>query len=117
VAQASASISALRVDEPAGDVVGAVAADSAGVGVENVDAVEFDLEHDLGGGEQVDVGFAEDDEEVALGSRNGPEGSRQKTSGLIDTSLGSEYACLRYFITDVGSHRRGTTNSTTAGRQ
>ena len=52
------------VDEPAGDAFGAVAADFAGLGVEDVDAVDLDLV--LVGFErgQGDVGLAEDDEEV-----------------------------------------------------
>ena len=33
----------IGVDEPAGDALGVVAADVAGIGVEDIDAVEFDL--------------------------------------------------------------------------
>jgi hypothetical protein len=50
----------IGIDEPAGDAVGAVAADFAGVGVEDIDAVNFDLELVAGGGKDFDVGFAED---------------------------------------------------------
>ena len=50
------------VDEPAGDAFGAVGADFAGVGVEYVHAVGFDLYFSTIGIEDVDVGFAEDDE-------------------------------------------------------
>ena len=53
------------VDEPAGDAFGAVGADFAGVGVEYVHAVDLDLYFFTIGIEDVDVGFAEDDEEVA----------------------------------------------------
>ena len=59
------------VDEPAGDALGAVAADLAGVRVENVHAVYLDLEL-LGmdaanfNRDDVDVRLAEDDEEVSL---------------------------------------------------
>ena len=56
------------VDEPAGDAVGAVADDFAGVGFEDVDSVDFDLDPiaelavDL---DDVDVGFAKDHKQVA----------------------------------------------------
>jgi hypothetical protein len=57
----------VAVDEPAGDVVGLVAADFAGGWIEDVDAVDLDL--DLIGlsvgtscVKDVDVWFAEDDE-------------------------------------------------------
>ena len=52
------------VDEPAGDAVGAVAFDFAGAGVEDVDAVDPDLDLVVLRFEQIDVGLAEDDEEV-----------------------------------------------------
>lgn len=59
------------VNEPAGDAVGAMAADLAGVGVEHVHAIDLDLEllgctvgH--GHGQDVDIRLAEDDEEIAL---------------------------------------------------
>ena len=61
----------VAIDEPAGDVVGLVAADFAGGWIEDVDAVDLDL--DLIGlsvgtscVKDVDVWFAEDDEQVAL---------------------------------------------------
>ena len=54
------------VDEPAGDAVGAVAVDFAAVGVEDVDAVDLDADLAVFSVEDVDVGFAEDDEEVAF---------------------------------------------------
>ena len=54
------------VDEPAGNAFGAVAADFAGVGVEDVDAVDLDRDLAVAGVEDVDVGFAEDHEQVAL---------------------------------------------------
>lgn len=56
------------VDEPAGDAFGSVAADFAGVGVENVYSVDFDLYLVVSGIDDVDIGFAEDDEEVAFAS-------------------------------------------------
>src|SRR5690606_16999560 len=46
------------VDKPAGDAVGAVGADFASVGVEDVDAVDFDLVLVVVGGEYVDIRFA-----------------------------------------------------------
>ena len=54
------------VDEPAGDAFGTVAADFAGVGVEHIHAVDLDAYLSVFGFENVDVRFAEDDEEVAL---------------------------------------------------
>ena len=64
VADEEALLVVVGVDEPAGDAVRAVAAHLAGVGVEDVDAVDFDLELAVFGVENVDVGLAEDDEEV-----------------------------------------------------
>ena len=94
VAQASASISAFRVvfqrfvrvvgaekvgvadkealfvvvgiDEPAGDAIGAVAAHLAGVGVEDVDAVDFHADLFVSSIQDGDVGLAEDDEQIAF---------------------------------------------------
>ena len=54
------------VDKPAGDAVGAVGADFAGVGMEDVHAVDFDLDLIIFRVENIDVGFAEDDEQIAL---------------------------------------------------
>ncbi len=54
------------VDEPARDAFGAVGADFSRAGVENVDALDFDDELAFRGRGKVDVGLAEDDEEVAL---------------------------------------------------
>ena len=59
------------VDEPAGDAVGAVADDFAGLRLEDVHAVDLHLNLAglavvLGGVEDVDIRLAEDDEEVAL---------------------------------------------------
>ena len=66
VADEEALLVVVAVDEPAGDAVGAVAADLAGVGVEHVDAVDLDLDLSVLGVEEVDVRLAEDDEEVAF---------------------------------------------------
>ena len=54
------------VDEPAGYAFGSVAADFAGVGVEDVHAVDADSYLSVFGVEDVDVRLAEDDEEVAF---------------------------------------------------
>ena len=54
------------VDEPAGYAFGSVAADFAGVGVEDVHAVDADSYLSVFGVENVDVWLAEDDEEVAF---------------------------------------------------
>lgn len=54
------------VDKPAGDAFGPVAADFTGVGVEDVDAVDFDLDLSVFSIKDVDVGFTEDDEQVAF---------------------------------------------------
>jgi len=66
VADEEAFFVVVGVDEPAGDAVGAVAADFSGVGVEDVYAVDFDLNFVVFGVENVDIRFAEDDEEVAF---------------------------------------------------
>ena len=65
------SLVVVGVDEPASDALGAVAPDLARVRVEDVDAVDLDLEL-LGSfpvapdREDVDVGLPEDDEEIPL---------------------------------------------------
>ena len=71
VADEEALLVIVGIDKPAGDALGAVAADLAGVGVENVHAVYLDLE--LFGmdaanfnRDDVDVRLAEDDEKVSL---------------------------------------------------
>jgi len=61
----------VAVDEPAGDGVGFVAADFAAGGIEDIDAVDLHLDlvgFSIGAGliEQVDVGFTEVHEQVAL---------------------------------------------------
>ena len=66
VADEEAFLVVIGIDEPAGDAVSVVTADLAGVGVEHVDAFDFDLYLTVIRIEDVDVGFAEDDEEVAL---------------------------------------------------
>lgn len=69
------------VDEPAGDALGAVAPDLAGVRVENVDAVDLDPDLAVLGGEDVDVGLSEDDEEVALAGVSSGLTRRRTRSG------------------------------------
>jgi len=66
VADEEAFFVVIGIDEPAGDAVGVVAADFAAVGVEDVDAVEFDLPEVVFEGDEVNIGFAEDDEEVGF---------------------------------------------------
>src|ERR1700733_11104469 len=66
VAGEEAFLVVLGIEEPAGDAVGSVAADFAGGGVEDVDAFDPDLNPAFGRGDQVDIGLAEDDEEVAF---------------------------------------------------
>ena len=66
MAHEEALLVVVGVDEPAGDTVSAVTADFAGVGVEYVYASNLDLDLTVIHVEDVDVGFAEDDEEVAF---------------------------------------------------
>lgn len=47
-------------------------ADFAGIGMEHVDAVDLDPDLTVVGVEDVDVGFAEDDEQVVLCCRKSP---------------------------------------------
>ena len=57
----------VRVDEPGGDALGVAGADVAGVGVEHVDAIDLDDERGHPSCvDDVDVGLAEHDEQVAL---------------------------------------------------
>ena len=62
VADEEAFFVVVGVDEPAGDAFGAVAADFAGVGMKDVDAVYLDLDAATVNWKDVDVGFTEDDE-------------------------------------------------------
>lgn len=66
VADEKAFAVVVGVDEPAGDVVGFAGDDFAGGGVEDVDAVHFDAVAAVRVFQEIDIGFAEDDEEVAL---------------------------------------------------
>ena len=54
------------VDKPTGDALGTVGSHLAGVGMEHVHAFYLDAQLAVPRGENVDIGFAEDDEEVAL---------------------------------------------------
>ena len=58
----------VRVDEPAGDAVGAVAADFASRRVEHVHALHVHAERAVVYVQNLDVGLAEDDEEVTFAS-------------------------------------------------
>ena len=53
------------VDKPAGDLVGVARSNFAGLGMEDIDSVDFDLNFAVVSIEDIDVGFSEDDEEVA----------------------------------------------------
>ena len=66
VADEEALLVVVGVDEPAGDAVGAVAPHLAGVGVEDVHAVNPHADGVAAVLQDVDIGLAEDDEEVAL---------------------------------------------------
>jgi len=66
VADEEAFFVVVGVDEPAGDAFGAVGSDFAGLGVEDIDAVDLDLDLAVVGFEDVDIRLAEDDEQVAL---------------------------------------------------
>jgi len=54
------------IDEPAGDAFGAVTADLAGIGVEDIDTVDLDLDLAVFGVEDINIRFTEDDKEVAF---------------------------------------------------
>ena len=54
------------VDEPARYSICTVAADFAGVGVEHIDAVDLDPDVAVGAVQNGNIGFAEDDEQVAF---------------------------------------------------
>jgi len=66
MADEEAFLVVVSVDKPAGNTFRTVAADFAGVGVEDVYAVDFDLDFSAFGIKNIDIGFAEDDEEVAF---------------------------------------------------
>ena len=54
----------IGVDEPAGDFVGVAALDFAELRLEDVHSVDLDSDLAVVVGEEFDIGFAEDDEEV-----------------------------------------------------
>lgn len=66
MADEEALLVVIGVDEPGSDAFHVVGADFAGGGVEDVDAVDLDLDLAAGRIEDFHVWFAEDDEEVAL---------------------------------------------------
>jgi hypothetical protein len=66
VADEETLVVVIRVDKPAGDSFGTVAADLAGIGMEDIDAVDFYQELAVNGREDIDVRFAEDHEQIAL---------------------------------------------------
>lgn len=66
VADEEALLVVVGVDEPAGDAVGSVALDLARARVEDVNALDSNAQHVIGIRFQFDVGFAEDNEEIAL---------------------------------------------------
>jgi hypothetical protein len=53
------------VDEPTGDTVGSTRFDFAGLGTEYVHTVDFDFNLPIACIGNLDIGFAEDDEQVA----------------------------------------------------
>src|SRR5207249_4153459 len=56
----------VRVDEPASDAVGAIAADFAGTWVKDIHTIDLHLNLAAFGREKVDVRLAKDDEEIAF---------------------------------------------------
>ena len=56
------------VDEPAGDTLGAVGSDIAGLGMEYINPVDLDPDPPILGLQDVDIGLPEDDEQVTLSS-------------------------------------------------
>ena len=66
MADEEALLVVVGVDEPGGDALGVAGADVAGVGVEHVDAVDLERDGVVALVEDVDVGLAEHDEQVAL---------------------------------------------------
>ena len=65
VADEEAFFVVVGVDEPTGDFVGVAAFDLAGLGLEDVDTVDLDAELAVVAGQELNIGLAEDDEEVA----------------------------------------------------
>ena len=81
------------INEPAGDAVGTIAADFAGVGVEDIHAVDLNLKFVFTSVKYVDVRLSEDDEEVALtGIFNSPACAGQHSWAL---SIGMRPSLLK----------------------
>src|SRR5262245_39150859 len=66
MANEEALLVVIRVDEPAGDALGAIAANLAGRRVKHVHALHMHTQCAVVYVQNVDVGLAEDDEEIAL---------------------------------------------------
>lgn len=54
------------IQKPASDAFWSVAANVASSGMENINALDLDLQLAPGGRQQFDIGFVEDDKEIAL---------------------------------------------------
>ena len=70
----------VRVDEPAGDAVGAVTDDLAQPGFEHIHAIYFYAEFAVRFGDEGDVRLAEDNKQVALAGVLGAGGYQTSTS-------------------------------------
>ena len=66
MADEEALLVVIRVDEPAGDTVGPVAADLASIRMEHVNAIDLHPDFAVIGRENVDVRLAENDKQIAF---------------------------------------------------
>ncbi len=66
MADEEALLVVVGIEEPAGDALRPVAAHFAGVGMEDIDAENFHLELAVGCGQDLNIGLAEDNEQIAL---------------------------------------------------
>ena len=66
VADEKAFLVVVGVNEPAGDAVGAVATDFSGAGIEDIDALHLHAQPTIRLRQELNVRFAEDDEQVSL---------------------------------------------------
>ena len=101
VADEEAFLVVVGVDEPAGDAFGAVGLDLAGLGLEDVDAVDLHLDVAAARLLDVDVGLAEHHEEVA---RCRSTSARRPCAGRGSCGL-SARACGRACRTRRNGHR------------
>ena len=116
----------VRVDEPTGDAVRAVAANLAGVGMEDIHAIDLDLDLTVVCVENVDIRLPEDHEQIALARvleivghveirvharfehRDAPQFVELRGLGVVVERAGDEHIEIGFARLAHGPHQVGT---------